>query len=163
MNEVHRRKFWPTTILPSAVSKAVSAWMGRGRLRLWCTYVTSGNGIAERSHCSIKSIAARKQCTMAEETYWYNVTPKYGVSPVTALANAICRYRVRAKGIDVDDEEVCGPYVVGDPVWMKSPGSQCNTGFKRGWVTSLVSQQFVLVDGIPRHVRDLRPALETGH
>ena len=71
-----------------------------------------------------------------------------------------------AKGIDVvqsPNDEIYGPYVVEDLIWMKSPGSRCTIRFKRGRVTGVVSQQSVLVDGIPRHVRDLRPALEMGH
>ena len=62
-----------------------------------------------------------------EATYWYNVTSKDGVSLVTAPTNAIYTYWVQAKGINVvqspDDEEVCGPYAVGDSVRMKLPGS----------------------------------------
>ena len=45
---------------------------------------------------------------------------------------------------------------------MKPLGSLCTTRFKRGRVTGVVSQQSVLIDGIPRHARDLDPALETG-
>ena len=134
------------------------------RLRLRCAYVPSGNGIAERCHRSIKRIAARKQCTVMEAVYWYNVTPKDDVSTKTAPANAIHTYRVRIKGIDgacpPDQEEVHGPYGVGDHVWVKSPNSRCTTSFKRGRVTGIISQHSVMVDGTPRHIRDLRPALE---
>ena len=42
--------------------------------------------------------------------------------PVTAPTNAIYTYCVWVKGIDIvqslDDEEACGSYVVGDPIWM---------------------------------------------
>ena len=64
---------------------------GGGPTTLQCLYAPSGNGIAERNHRSIKRIAARKQCTIAEATYWYNVTPKDSVCPVTVPANAIYR------------------------------------------------------------------------
>ena len=107
-------------------------------VQLWlrCAYVPSVNSIIERSHLNIKRIATRKQRTIAEATYWYNVTLKDGVSPVTTPANSIYTYRVQAKGIDIvqspEDEEVCRPYTVGDPVWMKSPGSQCTTRLKFG-------------------------------
>ena len=103
-------------------------------------YVSSGNGIAERSHCSIKRIATRKQCNFQRQ---HTGTMKDGVSPVTTPANAIYMYQVQAKGIDdiqsPEDEEVCGPYAVGDLVWMKPSGSQCTTRFKCGRVTGVVS------------------------
>ena len=89
-------------------------------------YVLSSNGITERSHHNIKMMAARKQCIIAEATYWYNITPKDGMSPVTAPANAVNMYQVQAKGIDIvqsfDNKEVCRPYA----------GSQCTIRFKRG-------------------------------
>ena len=136
------------------------------RLRLRCAHVPSGNGIVERSHRSIKRIAARKQCTITEATYWYNITPKDGESPATAPANAIHTYRVRVKGIDVTqpvDEGAHNRYAMGDPVWVRPPGNRCTTKFKRGRISGVISQQSVLVDGTPRHVRDLRPATEAHH
>ena len=52
------------------------------------------------------------------------------------------------RGVDrvLTDElgDVNSPYDVGDDVWVKPPGSRCNT---------------VEVDGMPRHVRDLRSAV----
>ena len=70
------------------------------RLRLRCAYVPSGNGIAERSHRTIKRIAARKNCTIMEAVYRYNVTPKDNVSDLTAPGNSIYRYRMRVKDVD---------------------------------------------------------------
>ena len=46
---------------------------------------------------------------------------------------------------------------------MKPLDNRCTISFKRGQVNHVVSQQFVLVDGIPRRVSDLHPALERGH
>ena len=39
------------------------------QVRFRCAYVASGNGIAERCHRSVKRIAARKRCTIAEAVY----------------------------------------------------------------------------------------------
>ena len=39
-------------------------------LRFQCAYVLAGNGIAERSHSSIKQIAARMKCSVQEAVYW---------------------------------------------------------------------------------------------
>ena len=70
------------------------------RLHFRCAHVSSGNGIVERCHRSVKRIAARKQCPIIEAVYWYNTTPKDNVSPLTAPINLIRLYRVRLKGID---------------------------------------------------------------
>ena len=123
------------------------------RLRHRCVYVPSGNSIAERCHRSVKRIAARKACTIAEAVYWYNATPEDAVTAASAPANAIHRYWVRIKGSDVrlpDRQGTRGPYELGD-----------TTHFRRGQITGILSEQAVLVDGTPRHVRDIRPALNT--
>ena len=134
------------------------------RLRHRCAYVLSGNSIAERCHRSVKRIAARKACTIAEAVYRYNATPKDAVTAASALANAIHRYWVCIKGIDArlpDWRGTKGPYELGDIVWVKPPNSRCTTSFQRGRITGIISEQAVLVDGTPRHVRDVRPALNT--
>ena len=74
------------------------------RLRFQCAYVPSGNGI-------IKTIAARKDCTVSEVVDWYNITPKDDVSPSTAPADALHRYHVKVKGIETNplpEREVSG-------------------------------------------------------
>ena len=126
------------------------------RLRHRCAYVPSGNSIAERCHRSVKRIAARKACMITEVVYRYNTTPKDAVTAVSAPTNAIHRYRVRIKSIDAclpDRQGTRGPYELGDTVWVKPPN--------RGQITGIVSEQAVLVDGTPRHVKDIRPALNT--
>ena len=120
--------------------------------------VPSGNSIAERSHWSIKKIAARKQCTISEATYWY-ITPKDGASPATATADAIYRYWVQEKAIHAlqvpDNEEKCTPYAVGDIVWIKPLGSRYTTKFKLGCVTAVVNHHSVEINGVLHHIKDL--------
>ena len=99
-----------------------------------------------------------------EAVYRYNTTPKDAVTAASAPANTIHRYRVCIKGIDVhlpDRQGTRGPYELGDTIWVKSSNSRCTTHFRRGQITSIVSEQAVLVDGTPRHMRDIRPALNT--
>ena len=132
-------------------------------LRFRCAYVPAGNGIAERCHRSVKRIAARMGCSLQEAVYWYNMAPKDDVTAQTAPANGIYRYEVRVKGIDpVKTRPAQTPckYKDGDPVWVKTPGYRCTSKFRRGRVSGVISQQSVLVDGTPRHIRDLRPAAE---
>ena len=45
-------------------------------LRFRCAYVASGNGIVERCHRTVKTIAARKECSIAEAVYRYNMSPR---------------------------------------------------------------------------------------
>ena len=79
----------------------------------------------------------------------------------TAPANQIFRYEVRLLGIDKVNEErpsAVHPshYNVGDRVWIRHPSRRCNVKSLSGTVTKVVSAQNVEVDGMPRHVRDLR-------
>ena len=144
------------SLLQHGVRRFVDEW--GIRLRHRSAYVPSHNSIAERCYWSVKRIAARKACTIAEALYRYNATPKDAVTAASAPANAIHRYRVRIKGIDAclpDWQGTRGPYELGDTVWVKPPNSRCTTSFQRGRIIGIVSEQAVLVDGTPRHVRDI--------
>ena len=59
------------------------------------THVPSENGIVERSHYTIKHIAARMQCLIIEVVYWHNVMPKDDKKALTAPANATYSYKIR--------------------------------------------------------------------
>ena len=86
--------------------------------------------------------------------YWYNVTPK-GNAP----ANGIYQYEQHVKGIDPKPsppEFRSNAYKVGEPVWVKPADCRCTTRFCKGQVDGVISPQTVLVNGTPRHVKDLR-------
>ena len=128
-------------------------------MRFRCAYVPAGNGIVERSHRTIKRIAARTRCSVMEAVYWYNVTPKDDASASTAPANLIYSYTARIRGVDVTlPPEDAGPsrYKVGDNVWVKIPHGRCTTQFGKGTITGVYSPHSVLVDGTPRHIKDVR-------
>ena len=72
-------------------------------LRFRCAYSPSR---------TIKTITARKNCSILEAVYWHNVTPKDDVSPCTAPADAQHRYHVRIKG--VEDNPLLEPEVTGE-------------------------------------------------
>jgi len=130
------------------------------RIRFRCAYVPSGNGIVERSHRTIKRIAARTECSIMEAVYWYNLTPKNDTTASTAPSNIIYTYRTRVKGIDTAtpvDATNSGTYAAGDVVWVKRPHGRCTTQFEKRKVTKVYSPHSVLVDGVPRHVKDVRP------
>lgn len=130
------------------------------RTRFRCAYVPSGNGIAERVHRTVKRIAARSNCSIAKATYWYNVTPRDGSELQSAPANGIHRYELRILGVDTNeiqsDDCLHSPYEIGDVVFVKPADVRCDVRYKTGVVTGVVSEHAVEVDGVPRHVRDLR-------
>jgi len=119
----------------------------------------------ERCHRSVKSIAARNQCSIAEAVYWYNVAPKDGVDPLTAPANKLYSYDLRVRVVDnMPSEDLSrgkNPYQIGDTVWVKPPGNRGNTRFTRGIVSKVTSDVAVEVDGMPQHIRDLHYRMGT--
>ena len=66
---------------------------------------------------------------------------------------------MRIKGVDTQITS-SGPgrsyYQVRNCVWFKTAPNRCTTKFGKGRVTEVISPQSILVDGIPRHVKDLR-------
>ena len=97
------------------------------------------------------------RCQIQEAVYWHNVTPRNSMSPSIAPANKIYHYEVRVKGVDAPITS-SGPrrsyYQVGNHMWFKN---RCTPKFGKGWVTEVISPQSILVDGVPRHVKDLHP------
>ena len=138
----------------------------RARLRFRCAYVPSGNGIIKQCHRTVKRIAARKQCTILEAVYWYNVTPKDDVSSATAQANMVYQYSIQLKGINgtpaPTHNQQQAVFKLGDRVWVKTPHRQCTTKYKVGCVTGITSVQNITTDGMPCHVKDLRPIVGPG-
>lgn len=122
-------------------------------------YAPSGNGIVERCHRTVKVIAARKGCSIAEAVYLYNITPSDDCTQSSAPGNVIYNYAMRVRGeaeIERNVRVQHNPYQMGDNVWVKPPRGRCDDRYKEGTVTSIVSDQVAEVDQIPRHVKDLR-------
>lgn len=128
-------------------------------LRYRCANAPSGNGISERCHRTVKTIQARTGCPVAQAVYRYNVMPR-GNDAASAPANQIFKYEVRLLGIDgmrlQQPSNGQHRYSVGDRVWVRHPSRRCNSTSLQGTVTKIVSAQNVEVDGMPRHIRDLR-------
>ena len=118
-----------------------------------------GNEIIERFHRTIKRLAARTRCSTQEAVYWHNVMPKDDETVSTAPAKLTYAYKIRLKGIDavlLQEDTIYSPYITGDAVWIKSPHRRCTTQFDRGTVTRICNPHSVCVDGIPRHMKDVR-------
>ena len=126
----------------------------------------TGNAIVERNHRTIKMIAARKRCSIDEAVHIYNATPRDGDSGKEPPAGGIYRYRLRdcvwAVECSLENERAAeemrplvGDFAVSDSVWVRRQGTRCTEQSQPGSVTA-VSSPWV-VDGTPRHVRDLQP------
>ena len=149
----------------SAFSEFAKRWSIRIVFR--CAHVPSGNGITERCHRTVKTIVARTGCSVLEAVYIYNVTPKDDVHAGSAPANMMYRYEVRVRNIDRDSDQIVPGVIscrfsIGDRVWVRDPSRRCDVRSTLGTVTRVLSAQAVEVDGMPRHVRDLRHVTESG-
>ena len=56
--------------------------------------------------------------------------------------------------------EEASRYRIEEKVWVKPPSGTCTTRWTQGKITGLTSSNTVSVDGVPRHVLDLRRVFE---
>lgn len=123
-----------------------------------CAYRPSGNGIVERNHRTIKSLATRSGKTPSEMVFWYNSAPlddAAGTVPVEAVYSYVVRNPdVQGERNERQAEE--NRYTVGDMVFVKPAAARCTTRWAEGVVTGVTSSTCVEVDGMPRHVADCR-------
>lgn len=124
---------------------------------LSCAYRPAGNGIVERNHRTIKRMAARTGRSVEEMLFWYNQSPnKDGIVPAMELY----QYHSRLPGEKIADQGcgvATGEYCVGDLVYVKPVPTRCTSVWKCGEVTAVISDTTIEVDGVNRHVADLRP------
>jgi len=128
-------------------------------------YRPAGNGIVERIHRTVKRIAARTGCSILMATYWYNVSPKSKTDSESVPANQLFTYSWRCVNIDPNQgsrpESVNGPFEVGNSVYVKPADAHCTSVWRIGTVTGCQQGLSVEVDGIPRHIADIRLVPET--
>ena len=70
-------------------------------------------------------------------------------------------YHLRLQGIDIAMApcNAQGKYRIGDVVWVKTLHSKCADTLRIGHVIEIISPLSVQVDGVPHHVKDLRPVV----
>ena len=121
-------------------------------------YRASGNGIVERNHRTIKAIAERTGKSPIEAVFWHNVAPREGqkVESVPQKSVATYEWRVPGGGNKQPTPEFEGQFQVGDKVWVKPGVGRCTTRWVRGTVTGENSRNNVEINGVPRHVLDIR-------
>lgn len=120
-------------------------------------YRPSGNGIVERHHRTIKALAERGQITPMEAVFWYNLAPRSGLDEATVPQRTVFRYEWRHPSkVPTGETKGAATIKVGEEVWVKPPDAKCTSHWKRGTVTDVHSPNNISVDGIPRHVLDVR-------
>ena len=124
-------------------------------------YRASGNGIAERMHRTIKRMAARTRGNPLDMVFWYNLAAREGQDGSTAPSSRVYSYRWRHPGVsgetlEFEAEKKDPGYQVGDSVVVKPVNKRCTSRWTEGVVTGVVSHNNVEVDGVPRHVLDIR-------
>lgn len=120
-------------------------------------YRPSGNGIVERHHRTIKTLAERGQIEPEEAVFWYNMSPRSGQDETTVPQRAVFRYEWRHPSkVPAVREEGTATINIGEEVWVKPMDAKCTSQWKIGTVTDVHSPNNLSVDGIPRHVLDVR-------
>ena len=112
----------------------------------------------ERLHRTIKRMAERSGCSPLQAVFWYNMAPKDGTRGQSVPSSVLHRYEWRHPSVQPVREE--GPEAsvrVGDFVLVKPPKAKCTSRWKVGQVTRVTSNNNVEVDGVPRHILDIRP------
>ena len=127
-----------------------------------CAYKPSRNGTVERNHRTIKRMSARCGKSIDYCFFWYNITPhgSKGIIPSSKLIsykwrNPFLEVEVNSE-IDDGQESDKRAYSVVDKVWVKPHKARCTSLWNPGIVTKVNSEHNVEVNGVPRHVCDMR-------
>ena len=128
-----------------------------------------GNAIVERNHGTVKTMFIRTGGKVEDLVHVYNLSPqgKNRTIPaevlfgrrvqnpyVTRLAEALDNGA--AGPVDNDDFEEKKVFDVGDRVVVRPKNPRCMERWKPGTVTAINSERNVDVDGLSRHVKDVR-------
>ena len=139
-------------------SEMFSDMLDRWSVRRWfrCAYRPQGNGIIERHHRTIKRMASRSKSSVLDMVFGYNLSPrKNGVSPANQIFKNNWRWHLN-KNVERPIANLSSFFNIGDAVLVKPNSSRCTTEWQKGKVTKVNSRWNVEVNGVPRHVRDIR-------
>ena len=148
--------------------KSFKAYELRQLFRYWnigtfyrAAHRPSGNSIVERNHRTIKSLAERSAIDPEEAVFWYNISPKVSQKEESVPQRRLHTYRWRMpmEAAEVYERGTPDFIRVGDQVWVKPKNCRCTSKWSMGEVTCINSSDNVSVDGMPRHVLDVRRVL----
>ena len=121
-----------------------------------CAFRPNCNGIIERHHRTIKRSASRCSGDILNIVFWYNFSPLNPTDPSTAPSQAIHRYQWRFPEMTRSDANGVSQYKAGDSVYVKPGGARCTTRWKQAKVTRVTPEGAIEVEGVHRHVGDIR-------
>ena len=164
LDEIFRERGSPRQLLldngasfrSEAVQRVCRTWGVEMVFR--CAHRPSGNGIVERVHRTVKRMAARSGGDILRMVWWYNISPKS--EDHTAPCDAIYSYAWRTPFAEVEERPIMSPkrgLSIGKSVFVKPPAARCTSQWSRGVITGIHPPIGVEVDGMPRHVADVRP------
>ena len=139
-------------------SEMFSDMLDRWSVRRWfrCAYRPQGNGIIERHHRTIKRMASRSNSSALDMVFGYNLSPrKNGVTPANQIFKNYWWWHLD-KNVERPIANLSSFFNIGDAVLVKPNSSRCTTEWQKGKVTKVNSRWNVEVNGVPRHVRDIR-------
>ena len=122
-------------------------------------YRASGNGIVERSHRTIKAMAERSGKGPIDAIFWHNVAPRHGQRDESVPQRSVFTYEWRLPCVKPEaarGRAISSRVQIGDEVWVRPGSARCSTQWDRGFVTGVNSDNNVEIDGIPRHILDVR-------
>ena len=164
LSQIFRERGPPREILMDNALSFRSKAMG-DLLAIWgvlpiyrCAYRPEGNAIVERNHRTIKRMAARSNGDPLMMVFWYNVTPKDGTRDDSLPCGILHQYRWLLPGVSPEEDklEQVNGIRRGEKVFLKPPGATCTSTWSVGVVTNILSGQRLEVNGVPRHVSDVR-------
>ena len=103
-------------------------------------------------------MAARSGESPLQMVFWYNLAAREGVDGETSPARVLHSYLWRHPSFRREKKQIEGhsKFSVGDPVVVKPMDKRCTSHWADGRVTGITSENTVEVDGVPRHVLDIR-------
>ena len=93
------------------------------------------------------------------------MSPRNGQQELSVPQRAVSTYSWRLLGQAAPEpihDINAGKVKIGDEVWVKPGDARCTTQWGRGRVTAINSDNNVDVEGVPRHILDIRPVIELG-
>jgi len=91
--------------------------------------------------------------------FWCNTPNRNNVVPSRSLYSYNVKLpKVSPLTIGKPTDITTNPYNVGDKVYVKPVNSKCTTAGPQGTITRVVSNTAVMVDGMTRHISDVRLA-----
>ena len=104
-------------------------------------------------------MAARSNQNVLDMVFYYNILPKERTLVSTIPFYNIYSYCIKfpeTRAINEGEIQLESKFKVGDNVFVKPADSKCTTKWKNGVITKVNSYWSVDVDGIPRHISDIR-------